>query len=173
MILDSLYMWDTAYTMVAGTTGSIAAHDSTNVIDLHGSGLIPTLANLQGARDMGIGDSPALKISCQVTTACTSGGAATLSVSLQGAPDNGSGAEGSYTLWYASPAYALATIAVVGASLLPMDMPRPPAGVGMPRFLKLVYTIAAATLTAGVIKSYLVVDRQDVVQYPAGLTISN
>ena len=170
MILDKLYEFDPNPTSVAIAAGTQA---STNVIDLHGAGLIPVLANLQGARDMGVGDNPALKINCQVVVAFTSGGAGTLSVSLQGAPDNGSGAPGSYTTWFVSPVYALATVAVIGANLLPMDMPRPPAGIGMPRFVRLLYTVATATMTAGSVASHLVIDRQDYVNYPAGLVISN
>jgi len=50
---------------------------STNILDLHMTG-IPVLANLQGARDMGIGDKPALKMVAWVTTTFTSGGAGTL-----------------------------------------------------------------------------------------------
>ena len=170
MILDKLYEFDPNPTSVAIAVGTQA---STNVIDLHGAGLIPVLANLQGARDMGIGDNPALKINVQVVTAFTSGGAGTLSVALQGAPDNGSGAPGAYTTWFVSPVYALATVAVIGANLLPMDMPRPPAGIGLPRFVRLLYTVAGATMTAGSVAAHLVVDRQDYVTYPAGLVISN
>jgi hypothetical protein len=142
-------------------------------LDLAATNQIPVLANLQGARDLGIGDSPALKINCQVVTAFTSGGAGTMSVALQGAPDNGSAAPGAYTTWFVSPVYALATLAVVGANLLPMDLPRPPAGIGMPRFLRLLYTVAGATMTAGSVASQLVLDRQDYVNYPAGLAITN
>src|ERR1019366_3542474 len=98
------------------------------------------------ARDMGIGDNPALKVSVVVVAAFTTGGGAgTLSVGFQGAPDNGSGAPGSYTTYYTTPAYALATVAVIGASIMDMDVPRPPAGVGMPAYYRLLYTVAVAT----------------------------
>src|SRR5450631_1056776 len=124
MILDSLLVFDPNPTSVAIAAGTQA---STNVIPLAATGQIPVLANLQGARDMGIGDNPALKIVVQVIVAFTSGGAGTLSVAFQGAPDNGSGAPGSYTTYYVSPVYALATVAVIGARLMDMDVPRPPA----------------------------------------------
>ena len=190
MILDASLGF--SYTTSASATNSTANTDalaqvagtyfSNNIIDLHMLG-IPVLANLQGARDMGIGDDPALKLLVQVTTAFTSGGAATLQVALQGAPDNGSGAPGAYTSWWTSPAYALATIAVAGARLYEMDMPRPPAGVGIPRFLRMAYVIGGATTTAGTVSSWIVIDRMDqpysstgnavMGGYPAGINIAN
>lgn len=170
MILDSLLVFDPNPTSVAIAAGTQV---STNTINLEAANQIPVLANLQGFRDLGIGDNPALKINCQVVAAFTSAGAGTMSVALQGAPDNGSGAPGAFTTWYVSPVYALATLAVVGAQLLPMDMPRPPAGIGMPAFLRLLYTVATATMTAGSVFSALVLDRTDYIAYPAGLTISN
>lgn len=169
MILDSLLVFDPNPTSVAIAAGTQA---STNAISLRAAGQIPVLANLQGARDMGIGDSPALKIAVTVVVAFTSAGAGTLTVSFQGAPDNGSGAPGAYTTYYTTPAYALATL-VVGASLMDMDIPRPPAGVGMPAYYRLLYTVAVATMTAGSVFAGLVLDRTDYIAYPAGLTVAN
>lgn len=180
MILDALLMFDPP-----GTPKNLAqvvgAYDSTNIIDLHMLGL-PVLANGQGARDVGIGDDPAMKILVQVLNTFTSGGAGTLSVSLQGAPDNGAGQPGAFVNWYTSAVYALATLNG-GSRLLQMDMPRPPDGVAMPRFLKLVYTIAGATMTAGTVTAGLVLDRDDqpynstdnsiLGGYPAGININN
>lgn len=176
MILDSLLR----FTGASGQSPTaVAANDSTDVIDLHMSG-IPALANLQGARDLGIGTR--LKLTTRVTTTFTSGGAATLQVALAGAPDNGSGAPGSYTTWWLSPVYALATL-VQGARLYEIDMPRPPAGVGVPRFLKMIYTIGTAVMTGGTLQSFIVLDRDDYMYqgtsnaipggYPAGITIAN
>lgn len=178
MILDSLLQFDSAVSLAiaAGT------QNSTNVIDLHSSGMIPVLANLQGARDMGIGDDPALKLLVVVTTTFTSGGAGTLVVALQGATDNGSGAPSTFNTWWSSPAYALATLNA-GSRLLNMDMPRPPDGIAIPRFLRLLYTVATATMTAGNVSSYIVLDRDDqpysstdnsvLGGYPAGINIAN
>lgn len=186
MILDSLLQFDSGYTMLSGSTGAVGAHDSTNIVDFGlGSSTnpaIPSDANGGGARDMGVGDNPALKLLVQVNTTLTSGGAATLAIALAGAPDDGTGAPGSWTPWWSSPTYALATLAA-GARLLDMDFPRPPAGIAVPRFVKLIYTVGAQAFTGGVIQSYIVIDRDDqmynstnnAVQggYRAGITVAN
>jgi len=178
MILDALLQFDSAVSLAiaAGTQAS------TNVIDFGINSGIPASANGGGARDMGIGDKPALKFVVQVATTFTSGGAGTLSVALQGAPDNGSGAPGAYTTWWTSPTYALATLNA-GSRLFDMDMPRPPDGVAVPRYIRLLYTVATATMTAGAVSSYLVLDRDDQMYngtdnsimggYPAGLNVAN
>lgn len=175
MILDSFLQFSSAQSL-AMAAGSA---DSTNIIDLGISGL-PTSANGGGARDIGTGDDPALKILAQVSTTFTSGGAATLAIALQGAPDNGSGSPGSYTTMWTSPTYALATL-IAGAQLANIDMPRPVSGKALPRFLKLVYTVGTATTTAGAVTANIVLDRSDQPMqsnavlggYPAGIVISN
>lgn len=174
MILDAFLQFDPVGTLVNpnGTT-----QNSTNVIDLHMSG-IPVLANLQGARDIGIGDDPALKLLVQVSTAYTGG--TSLSVALQGATDDGTGNAAAFSTWWISPAYAVATL-VAGARMLDMDMPRPPAGVAIPRFLRLLYTSVGAV--SGKIGAWIVIDRHDqpysstgnavLGGYPAGITVAN
>ena len=109
MILDSLLAFDTATLITAnGTT-----QNSANVLDLHIiNGGLPVLANLSGARDIGIGDDPALKLLVQVTVAATTG--TSMTVSLEGATDNGSGAANAYSVWWVSPAYTTAQL-VAGA----------------------------------------------------------
>jgi hypothetical protein len=173
MILDGLLQF-------SGVNGDspTATAVSTNIIDLHLVG-IPVLASGQGARDMGIGDDPALKLLVLVTTAFT--GLTSLAVALQGATDNGAGAPAAFTTWWTGPATALASL-TAGARLYDMDMPRPPAGVAVPRFLQMQYTIAG-TGTGGVIKAYIVIDRHDQMYnatnnaihggYPAGINITN
>ena len=173
MILDGFLQF-------SGPTGDspTATGVSTNIIDLHMAG-IPVLAAGQGARDIGIGDDPAMKLLVVVTAAFT--GLTTLQVALQGAPDNGAGAPGAFVTWWLSPAYALATLAA-GARLYDMDMPRPPAGVVEPRFLQLSYTIAGVG-TAGTIKAWIVLDRHDQFYnalannvlggYPPGIVVTN
>src|SRR3974390_2598432 len=99
MILDNLLMFTGTSNGASGgvTSGpntdmpTTGAQTSSNIIDLHMLG-IPKLVSGQGARDIGIGDDPAMKILVVVTTAFVGG--TSLAVGLQGAPDNGSGAPG-------------------------------------------------------------------------------
>ena len=178
MILDSLLAFSQAQNL-ALVTGT---YDSANIIDLGVTSGIPTSANGGGARDIGIGDDPAMKLLVQVITAFTSGGAGTLSVTLEGAIDNGSGAPAAFSAWWASPVYALATLSA-GGRLMDMDMPRPPDGIAVPRYLKLVYTVGGATMTAGTVSAFLVIDRMDQMYnstnnatmggYQAGINVAN
>jgi hypothetical protein len=182
MILDGFLSFDNALLFVAGTTGAIGTQPSTNVIDLGVTSGIPSSASGGGARDIGIGDDPAMKLMVLVPTTVTSGGAATLQIALQGAIDNGAGAPAAFSTWWSSPAYALATL-TAGARLYDMDMPRPPDGIAIPRFLRMAYIIATATLTGGNISAFIVLDRMDIPYqgtnnaimggYPAGIVIAN
>lgn len=157
------------------TTGT---QSSSNSLDLHMAG-IPVLANLQGARDIGIGDDPALKLSVIVTVAFTVG--TSMQINLQGATDNGSGVANAFSTWYSSPVYTEATL-IVGAQLLPMDMPRPPDGVAIPRFLQLQY-VTVGNHSTGKVRGNIVLDRIDqyytstqnavLSGYPAGINIAN
>lgn len=155
------------------TTGTQAA---SNIIDLGVSGL-PTSANGGGARDIGVGDDPALKLSAIVVTAITGG--TSLQLQLQGAPDNGSGAPGSYTTMWTSAAIAEASL-VAGAQLANIDVPRVVYGQVPPRFLKLNF-ISVGTHSAGAIECNIVLDRDDQIMgttgaysgYPAGITVAN
>ena len=185
MILDNLLMFtntanggsDPGDLLTA--TGTVP---STNNIDLHILRGVPVLAAGQGARDWGIGDDPALKLLVQVSTTFTSGGGGTLAVALAGAPDNGSGLPAAFTVWYTSPVYALATL-TTGARLLDMDVPRPPDGVPVPRFLQLQFVVGGAAMTGGAVKAGIVIDRYDQMYnasnnaitggYPPGVVVPN
>lgn len=181
MILDNYLMFDSPLAP-RNLAQVVATYDSTNIIDLGITSGIPTSANGGGARDMGIGDDPALKLLVMVTTTFTSGGAGTLAINLAGAIDNGAGAPAAFSVWWTSPAYALATL-VQGARLYDMDMPRPPDGIAIPRFLKMQYAIAGATMTAGQLVAGIVIDRDDqpyqstnnavLGGYPAGINVAN
>jgi hypothetical protein len=153
---------------------------STNIIDLGEVSGIPSSAFGGGARDIGIGDDPAMKLLVQVTSALV-GGTSILPV-LQGAVDNGSGAPAAFTNWW-QPAVAVPLASLgLGARLMDMDMPRPPAGVAVPRYLQLSYTVAG-TFTAGTLSAFLVLDRWDQMYngtannvpggYPPGIIIAN
>jgi len=149
-----------------GTPGSTTANfdtpttgtqQSTNVIDL------------VNPRDMGIGDDPALKLLVTVKTAFTAG--TSLQVQFQGAPDAGGGTPGTYTTYVESGAIAEADL-IVGRYLLPIDVPRPPPGVPLPRFYRLQY-VTVGTHSTGQIHGALVLDRADYVGYPSGITVPN
>ena len=155
------------------TTGTQAA---SNVIDLGLAGL-PSSANGGGARDIGVGDATALKLSAMVTTAITGG--TSLQLQLQGAPDNGSGAPGSYTTMWTSAAIAEASL-VAGAQLANIDVPRVVFGQVLPRYFKLNF-ISIGTHSAGAIECNIVMNLDNQVMgsggaysgYTAGITVAN
>lgn len=156
------------------TTGT---QNSTNIIDLHSPGMLPVLANLQGARDMGPGGEIYMLV--QVVTAITGG--TSLQVILQGATDNGSGAPNAFSNWWTSPVYAEASL-VAGARLYDLVMPRPPQGIAIPRFLRIGY-VSVGTHSAGALLAALILDRMDQMYqstsnailggYPAGVVVNN
>ena len=156
------------------TTGT---QESSNIIDLGVLSGIPSSANGGGARDMGIGDDPALKLMVNVNTTFTGG--TNLQVSISGAPDNGSGAPGSWVIMAYGPVVLEAAL-LQGTRLLQIDMPRPAPGEAVPRFLRLDY-INSGTHNAGKIEGTLVLDRNDQIVgttgalsgYPAGINIAN
>lgn len=179
MILDALLGFDniSAPRDLAQVAGTYA---STNTIDWGiAQPSLPALSTTVGARDMGIGDHPALKFVVQVSTAFAGG--TSLQVSIQGASDDGTGVPAAFSTWWSSPAYVTASLDV-GSRLLNMDFPRPPDGLAVPRFVRLLYTIVG-TMTAGKVVSYLVLDRDDQMYqgtnnailgaYPAGINIAN
>jgi len=113
----------------------------------------------------------------QVTTAFASG--TNLQVNLQGAPDNGSGAPGSFTTMWSSPAVVEANL-TQGAYIANIDVPRPVPGQPVPRYLQLQY-VSSGTHTAGAIEGAIVLDRFDQMVgatgalsgYAPGVTVAN
>lgn len=182
MILDALQMFDLPLAPKDFNGIAIGTTPSTNTLDYGILSGIPASSAGGGARDMGIGDDPALKLLVQVGTAFTSGGAGTLSVAIQGAIDDGTGNPAAFSTWWSSPVYALATLNA-GSRLLDMDFPRPPDGIAIPRFVRLLYTIAGAQFTAGTLVAGVVLDRPDqsyqgtdnsvLGGYPAGIVVAN
>ena len=174
MILDAYQTFSSAQNVFSnGTTVD------SNILDYGILSGIPTSANGGGGRDMGIGDDPALNLLVQVSTAFVGG--TSCSVLIAGAIDNGSGAPAAFSTWYISPAYTVATL-VAGERMLDIDFPRPPAGIAVPRFVKLTYT-CVGNVTAGAVYAYVVLDREDQMYqstnnavlggYPAGVTVAN
>src|SRR5712664_682397 len=174
MILDGFLQFSAAQT-IAVAAGTVI---STNIIDL-GLGVvgqqaqIPTFAQGGGARDIGIGDDPAMKVLVELVTAAASAGTTTMQVQILGAPDNGSGAPGTYTIMAQSDVIALVTATVVqpaglqGTHLFDIDVPRPKPGTPIPRFLELNYVLTG-TGTGGAVSSFLVLDRDHQIKSAAG-----
>jgi len=161
MILDRSLCFD------GGDNNTFAAitvtRDSTDVIDVGISG------QTGHARDMGIGmDLQLLVLSNRLFAGGTS-----VQISLQGAPDNGSGAQGTYAIFAQTPAITLAQLNATPGMLFPIALPRPPyGGFGLPRFFKLVYTVSG-TFTAGAVLAHLLLNREDNIQYPSALNVAN
>ena len=157
MILDGFLAWSINQSASAWIVG---ANVSTNIIDLGEVSGIPSSAQGGGARDIGIGDDPAMKILVQVTAAFNAP-LTTLQATIQGAPDNGSGAPGAFVNWYSDAAPVAVANLTVGMRLLDMDMPRPAAGAPVPRYLQLSYAAAGGSSSTGQISAFLVLDRWD------------
>lgn len=174
MILDAFQTFSN-YQSLATVAGT---YDS-NILDYGILSGIPSSANGGGARDMGIGDDPALKLVVQVTTAFAGG--TSLQIAFKGAVDDGTGNPAAFSTWFTGTAVVTASL-VAGARLLNMDFPRPPAGVAVPRFVKLSY-ITVGTMTAGIIYAGVVLDRDDQMYqgtnnavlggYQAGINVAN
>lgn len=185
MILDSLWLFTGGSGGVGnndGTTDSptTGTQNSSNVIDLAGPALPASFTSPAGGpgRDLGIGDDPALKLMVLVTTTFTGG--TSLQIGFAGAPDNGSGAPGSYTTMVSGEIVTEANL-TAGVRLFDIDYPRTgPLAPTPPRFVRLSY-VSVGTHTAGKIEGLVVLDRNDQILntngvlsgYPAGITVSN
>lgn len=161
MILDRSLCFD------GGDNNTFAAitvtRDSTDVIDVGISGQIGN------ARDMSIG----MGLQLLVLSNRLFAGGTSVQISLQGAPDNGSGAQGTYVIYAQTPAITLAQLNATPGLLFPITLPRPPhGGLALPRFYKLVYTVVG-TFTAGAVLAHLLLNREDMVQYPSALNMAN
>jgi hypothetical protein len=150
--------------------------DASNIVDLGLSGL-PTPAGGGGARDISSGDCPMMKLLATVTTAFAGG--TNLTLELQGAPDNGSGAPGAFTVMWTGQTFAEAAL-IQGCYLANVDLPRVLFEQVLPRFLKMTF-VSTGTHTAGGVEGQVVLDRFDQVigttgalsNYPPGITILN
>ena len=162
MILDRNMMFD------GGATGTFVAitttRDSTDIVDVGISGQVG------GGREMSAGtDIYLLLLSNRLFAGGTS-----IQVAIQAAPDNGSGAEGTYVTYALSPVLTLANLNAAPGLLFPISVPRPPFGSPIPRFYKLNYTVVG-TFTAGGVMAGLILPygRDDVVYYPTNINVAN
>ncbi len=150
MIIDKLLLFSTAQAITTATAVS------DNIIDL------------QNARDIGVGDNPAMKLFCYVTTAFATTDAGTLQVAIQGSTDASTWT--TYALTNAT-AWTVGTL-IAGAHLFDIDVPRPPPGASLPRYRRLNYVVVNH-FTGGALTAGLVLDRNDIISYPSGYTVSN
>lgn len=131
---------------------------STNVLDL-----------LVG-RDIGAGIAYDQELHVDVMAAFDNGATPTLQIQVQSAPDNGSGAPGSYTTLLETdviPGSALIVGARIARYPWPVIQRNYPAGdTSPPRFLRLNYVVASGPFTVGSVMAYLNVDREERLIYP-------
>ena len=192
MILDGLLLF-TGTSNGSTRTGSTTYTDlptsstaySANVIDLGVSGL-PALSGSSGtgagggARDLGIGDDPAMKVMVDVVVVFDT--LTSLQIIVQGTHDDGTGIPYAtdWTTMASGPLVALAQL-VAGMRICEIDLPRPAPGEAMPRYLRLGYAQTGTANSTGVIQAQLVLDRDDQIVgatglysgYQAGINIAN
>ena len=140
MLLDNQNQFSSAQAVTS--TGSTT---STNVIDL---GV---------ARDIGGAVTDQLMLLCEVVTAFTSGGSATLQVQFQTSPDNSA-----WSILAQSDAIPVASL-VQGYKFLPGELPG-----GTSRYLRLNYVVGTAAMTAGALTAALVPSLDVQQSYPRG-----
>ena len=145
MILDSQEMFSTAQAVTA-----IGDTASTNQIDT-GS-----------VADVGIGED--ITVFAKVDTTFTSGGAGTLQIVLQSSADNAT-----YVDKLLSPVYALAAL-TAGPILLNAIIPIGPNTVSN-RYLRVVYRIGTAVMTAGAASAFVVKNPQAYQFTPNGFAV--
>lgn len=169
----------------APTTGTQAA---SNIIDYGLTGGLPGVVSGTvgggGARDMGIGDKPSLKVTILCTT--TFVGGTSCQFQLQGAPDAGNNTAGTYYTLWTSFAFLTAQL-LAGAVLGNIDFPREliyaTTGGGPIRYLKLNF-ISVGTYSASGIEAFIALDQEQAIfagvsgvvarsGYPAGINIAN
>lgn len=183
MILDGLLTFTGTSNGATGGITSGAQTDSpttgtqiaSNLIDIGVTSGVPSSANGGGARDLGIVDHP-LKLSAIVTTVFAGG--TSLQIELDGAPDNGSGAPGSYTVMWQSQ--AIVEAALIQGQMVNVDLPRVVPGQVLPRFYRLRF-ISVGTHSAGAIEAQIILDEEMQIigptgarsGYPAGINIAN
>lgn len=135
MYIDSDLEFADGLTFAAATTGSVAAHDCSNYVDLDAAGRL---------------EGEPLYLVILVTTDCTSGGSATITFDLETDTDSTFSA-GATNLW-SSPAIAVATMEAGYRIVVPVNM------VDAYQYLNLEYTIAEATFTAGAFDAFITKD---------------
>jgi hypothetical protein len=152
----------------SGTAGIPGSSDSPTT----GTQNSANVVDLLNARDMGVGDDPALKILVNVTTAFTNG--TSFQVTVQGSVDNST-----YVTLASGPVIAEANL-LIGTHLLDIDLPRVigafadrlGAAEALPRYLRLQY-VSIGNHNTGAVFGAIVLDRQDQIAFPSGVIVPN
>lgn len=181
MILDANLAFSSAQSLI--TNASTA---STNVLDLAtgvctSSASYPITPNLTFGtatvfgEDLGIGSGIVPKFSISLLTTFLTASAATLNVAIQGAVDNGGGTIAGLTWTTYDETGPIAAAQLLLNTSIRMWWPHRIVGAALPRFIRLLYQLPAATsFTAGSINlAILTLTRDDwsAGAYPANYTV--
>lgn len=167
MLLDSKLAFVLAGSPLSLVAAAGVAIPSPGVIDLLGSGVGNLVTNITGnaaepgqADAMGMGNMrPELVVA--MGTAATTATSATLTIALQGAPDDGTGNPGTWQTFEQSPAYTAAQL-TAGQILMRLPWVPPFPDNERPRFLRLLFSVPTATdFTAGTIAYAQVTQARD------------
>lgn len=165
MLMDNFLLFEPT-TGTAVTSGA----PSSNVIDL------------LNERDIGIGDDPAVKVLVLVLVAFATGSSSKLTTQFQGAVSSASGSGGTWST-YAETADLGAASLTAGTKIMNLSVPAVmpstinmgfgTAALGMPRYLRLNFSIGTTSFSAGSITAGLVIDREENYAYPPGVAVLN
>lgn len=175
MLMDAGLIFSTAQALTATAT-------STYAIDLMEgksiTGTYNTAPNMKFSinqtywgEDLGIGQGVGFpQVFCAVSTTTASTGSSTLTVAIQGAPENatshGNGLRSSLTfVTYAQTGTIAKSLLVAGATIFRINLPARVIGAAPPRFLQMNYTIATADFTSGAVNAALLLDREDWISF--------
>jgi hypothetical protein len=165
MLIDSQTVFYPKGTSLVGLTG--AANASPNIVSLEAAGAIG------GTNGRDVGNGKPLYLACTLN-GVAAGAGTTLQIDIQGAPDNGSGAPGTFVTYATSGPMTLAEVQSTAGQqfAFPIALPLRPMGQPAPSFLQLNLEVASGggTLTAGTIFAGLVLDRDDTYYAPSGFT---
>lgn len=133
-----------------------------------------TVINLLTPEDMGIGDGEAVpKLAIYIGTGVTWATATgTLQMAFQGSTDSSN-----WTTYVQTPATSTASW-TAGSQILPIDVPKRPAGVSLPQYYRLQLTTSGGVnISSGTILAGIVIQRSDSADtlglYKSGFTVGS
>lgn len=173
MWLDNLVQFS-ASQAITSTAASASIYDVTgagsgNASNMIG-GITSTGANAVIGFDIGAGDGIAIpEVFYNIPTTLVAGGAGTLTIQLQAAPDNGSNVPGTWITVAQTEAF---TSQLTAGTSGQFQVPPVPPGFGeaQPRFYRLNYVVATSNYLSGAISANLVLNPSQATKiqtYPA------